>query len=199
MVQQREATTDHLVGIIATIKIERKSGQLRVRRGEGLTSEEGILTFMQGQITQANVGRRHGANALNWLSTWGKAWYSFTSPGSDEEVMLTFFALPYQADFSQNWRTARVNTDSLETEPLRTNIQEIPRPCVKLHEATRRIERSGLPRLHRRLFLLIDGHRSVDELEPLLGRKSEEIRSMLHDLAWLGVVQIATVTSDIHR
>lgn len=199
MAQQREATTDRLVGIIATIKIERKSGQLRVRRGEGLTSEEGILTFIQGQITQANVGRRSGADALNWLSTWGQARYIFITPGSDEQDELAFSTLPSSSPGKlathPGLRATQVHTDRLETEPLPGKSPEIPRVCVELSEATARIERSGLPRSHRRLYLLIDGRRSIDDLEPLIGKKTEEVRSMLHDLEWLGVIQMAPLSS----
>jgi hypothetical protein len=200
MTRQREATTDRLVGIIATIKIERKSGLLQVRRGEGLTSEEGILTFIQGQITHASVGRRSGAEALNWLSTWGQAYYVFTSPGSDEEAALAFSSLPSSSAgriaTNPGLRATQVHTDRLETEPLPGNDATIPRPCVELSEATTRIERAGLLRSHRRLYLLIDGHRSASDLEPLIGRKTEEVHSMLHDLEWLGIIQIATPSSD---
>jgi hypothetical protein len=196
MAQQREATTDRLVSIIATIKLERKSGQLRVKRGEGLTSEEGILTFIQGQITQASVGRRNGADALNWLSTWGQARYIFTAPGSDEETTLVFSTLPSSSPgrsaTNPGLRAAQVHTDKLETEPLPGNNPEVPRICVDLNEATTRIERAGLPRSHRRLYLLIDGHRSIDDLEPLIGKKNEEVRSMLHDLQWLGIIQLSS-------
>jgi len=199
MAQQREATTDRLVGIIATIKIERKSGHLRVRRGEGLTSEEGILIFIQGQITQANVGRRNGADALNWLSTWGQAHYIFTSPGSDEEADLAFSSLPSsspgRAATNPGLRAAQVHTDKLETEPLSENNCEVPRICVALSEATTRIDHSGLSRSHKRLYLLINGRRSIDDLEPLIGKKNEEVRSMLHDLEWLGVIQMSSLSS----
>src|SRR5689334_10722721 len=121
MAQQREATTDRLVGIIASIKMERKSGQLWVRRGKGLTSEEGILTFIQGQITRASVGRRNGADALNWLSTWGQAHYIFTAPGSQEALPMSLAALPSSASDSGLAHPAPrgrpVNTDRLEAEP----------------------------------------------------------------------------------
>lgn len=200
MAQQREATTDRLVNIIASIKLEHQSGQLWVKRGEGLTSEEGILTFIQGQIMQASVGRRSGADALNWLSTWGRTRYIFTSPGFDEEPGLDFAALsastPGRAMTNPGLRATQVHTDRLETEPLPGASHEVPRVRVELSEATTRIERSGLPRSHRRLYLLIDGYRSVDDLEPLIGRKAEEVRSMLHDLEWLGVIQIATLSSE---
>ena len=161
MAQQREATTDHLVGIIASIKMERQSGQLRVRRGEGLSSEEGILIFIRGQVTQASIGRRSGADALNWLSTWGQARYIFVSPGSDEEAVLDFSSLTSSSSgrnaTNPGLRAAQVHTDKLETEPLPGKNHEIPRTCVELNEATTRIERSGLPRSHRRLYLLIMG------------------------------------------
>ncbi len=195
MAEQREATTDRLVGIIASIKIERKNGLLRVRRGEGLTSEEGVLIFIQGQITQANVGRRNGAEALNWLSTWGQAQYVFTDPQTGEVLDLPSAGLPLCAPDGSALHagpgTTQAHTDKLETEQLPRPDPEVPRSCVELGEATTRIERSGLPRAHRRLYLLIDGHRSIYDLEPLIGRKAAEVRSMLHDLEWLGIIRIA--------
>lgn len=193
MAQQREATTDRLIGIIASLKMERKSGQLRVRRGEGLTSEEGILTFLRGQITRASVGRRNGADALNWLSTWGQAHYTFlpsilndeapaarsTSPSSSLNGIVTYSDMP----------TARVNTDELEPERLSGINEEVPCSCVELSAATTRIEHAGLTRAHWRLYLLINGRRSVRELAPLLGKTPEEARSMLNDLEWLDIIK----------
>lgn len=194
MAQRREAITDHLIGIIASIKMERRSGQLRVRRGEGLTSEEGTLTFIQGQVTQASVGRRSGAEALNWLSTWGQTQYIFTSAAADKGANFTFTALlsspPDKIATNPGLQAAQVHTDRLKTDPLPAPSQEVPHVSVELSEAMARIERAGLSRTHRRLYLLIDGYRSVDDLEPFIGRKAEEVRSMLHDLEWLGIIQI---------
>lgn len=198
MAQQREASTDRLVGIIVTIKLERKSGQLRVRRGEGLTSEEGALTFVQGQVTQANVGRRNGSDALNWLSTWGQARYTFTStltPTVEEEIPA-FSGMPPSSPerrITNPLPDIQVNTDKLEfTHPLAPD-REVPYISVELAEAIPGIERAGLSRSHRRLYLLIDGHRSVHDLVPLIGKKPEEVRSMLHDLEWLGIIRIANL------
>jgi hypothetical protein len=191
MAQQREATTERLVGVIASIKLARRSGQLRVRRGEGLTSEEGILIFAMGQVTQANVGRRNGADALNWLSTWGQARYIFLAATSAEEVSIEF-STPPSATPERNTGVlvARVNTDELETEQPEEAGYEAPHARMELGEATTHIEGANLSRAHRRLYLLIDGHRSVYELAPLLGKKAEEVRSMLHDLESLRVIQI---------
>lgn len=196
MAQQREASTDRLVGIIATIKLERKSGQLRVRRGEGLTSEEGALTFVQGQITQAHVGRRDGSDALNWLSTWGQARYTFTSTlasGGEEEISFVLSEPPASSPgraITNPLPDIQVHTDKLEFASPFVPEREVPYISVELSEAMTAIERAGLSRAHRRLYLLIDGHRSIHDLAPLIGKKPEEARSMLHDLEWLGIIRI---------
>jgi hypothetical protein len=197
MAQQREATTDRLVGIIANIKMERRSGQLTVRRGEGLTSEEGTLTFQQGQITRANVGRRSGSDALNWLSTWGRARYIFIPTVSEAEVPGTFSSLPSSSPGARTTNPAfpvtRVHTDRLESTRSPALAYGVPRATVELSEAAERIEQAGLSRAHRRLYLLIDGQRAAIELVPLLGKKAEEVRNMLQDLEWLGVIRISNL------
>lgn len=194
--QQREAITDRLVSIIATIKMERQSGQLRVWRGEGLTAEEGILTFMQGQIKQASVGRRSGADALNWLSTWGRTHYLFLSARSEleERVLRDIPALPATSSGSEEKHTDRldlespVHTDRLDLESPIPSDGETPCPYMKFHEAMKQIEKAGLSRAHRRLYLLIDGRRSIHDLASLLGKERVEVRSLLCDLEWERVI-----------
>lgn len=194
MAQQREATTDRLVGIIASIKMERRSGQLTVRRGEGLMSEEGRLVFVQGQVTEAQVGRRSGADALNWLSTWGSARYTFTSPVTDKEgASRRFTPVPMTSHgkvTSPLRPLAPINTDKLESGSSHILSNGVPHITVTFAEATARIERAGLSRVHRHLYQLIDGQRTTLELVPLVGRKAEEVRNMLHDLEWLGVIRV---------
>jgi hypothetical protein len=176
--------------------MERKSGQLRVKRGEGPTTEEGYIAFAQGLVTQASVGRRSGVEAVNWLSTWGHARYIFLAASGEVEVLFAPTLLEFSAggaSTSPSLLTARVNTDRLDTGGLQLTplpAEEVPRPCVCTDEASAQIERAGLSRAHRRLVLLIDGHRSVHELAPLIGKSANETRSMLHDLEWLGIVQI---------
>lgn len=197
--QRHETTTDRLVGIIASIKLERRSGQLTVRRGEGLTTEEGTLIFRQGQITMASAGRRNGSDALNWLSTWGQARYIFTPTASEANAPTTFPTLPASSSNAAvathpRLPIARVNTDDLDS-PLAL-AYGIPHTTVALGEAIVRIEKAGLSRAHRRLYLLIDGRRSAIELVPLSGKTAEEVRNMLHDLEWLGVIRIANPPSE---
>jgi hypothetical protein len=192
MAQQRETTTNRLVGIIAGIKMERRSGQLIVRRGEGLAEEEGRLIFVQGQIMQASVGRRNGAEALNWLSTWRQARYIFLPANARADEALPFLSLSSSSPekvTNPNLRIAQIDTDRLER--LYPLAYGIPYPTIESDKAMQRIAQAGLSRAHRRLYLLIDGRRSAVDLVPLSGRKAEEVRKMLHDLEWLGVIRVS--------
>ncbi len=73
MSQQQELLTDRLVHVISSIQRGRRSGVLTAKRGEGIALEEGTIVFANGQVSQASVGRRRGSEALNWLSTPGRA------------------------------------------------------------------------------------------------------------------------------
>jgi len=53
----------------------------------------------------------------------------------------------------------------------------------------------GLSRAHRRLFLLIDGKRSIDELAPLIGRTPDEVSELLRDLEHASVILMPNVSS----
>lgn len=194
MAQQHEATTDRLVGIIAGIKMERRSGRLIVRRGKGLTSEEGILLFIQGQVTEARVGRRSGSDALNWLSTWGQANYTFLALDTGKAIPLESWDLASSAAPSITTTSPlrpmpQVNTDKLERESSPITASGVLYSLVTCAEATARIDRAGLSRTHKRLYLLINGRRTALELVPLVGKKVEEVRNMLHDLEWLGIIR----------
>lgn len=86
MGQQQEATAERLISIIQTLQMQRMSGTLTAKRGEGITYEEGAITFVKGQVTQTKVGRRNGSEALNWLSTWRECRYFFvSSPSSSKD------------------------------------------------------------------------------------------------------------------
>ena len=54
----------------------------------------------------------------------------------------------------------------------------------------RLIEQMGLSRTHRRLFLLIDGGRTVKELIRLMAHEPEAVQRLLQDLERAGVIQI---------
>ncbi|TMB84035.1 MAG: DUF4388 domain-containing protein, partial [Chloroflexi bacterium] len=67
MPHQRETATDRLSNVIQVIQLGKKSGLLTVERGEGITFEEGAITFVNGQAREAQVGKYTGIDAFNWL------------------------------------------------------------------------------------------------------------------------------------
>jgi len=264
MTQRQEATTDRLVNVIQSIQLGRRTGTLMARRGVGVTLEEGIVTFVNGRVTEARVGRRGGSLALNWLSTWGYCRYTFVLPTTDEILPLA----PSSANISRGLKTTdslppldiqRPTTvrppirgllksalpPSLNRRPLLLppagsamppdNPQEIPlqqvppdgrkvtspgrtttsplraeaeasaalkptdaatrQPVVPYRtqlpeSALRIIERTGLSRTHRHLFLLVDGRRSTTELTRLIGKKEQELADLLDDLQRAALVRV---------
>ena len=74
------------------------------------------------------------------------------------------------------------------TGPLQ-DLSSLPRRTLPAEEALRLVELGGLSRVHRRLLLLIDGRRTTQELVRLMGRSPDDVQKMLHDLAYIRVVQ----------
>jgi len=223
MSQQREAATDRLVSIIQLIQLGRRTGVLTVRRGEGVTLEEGTITFSNGQVTQTTAGRRTGSDALNWLTTWGSCRFTFASTAAPDNTS-PLPSLPSQAIRETEAPTQPISQQSpirqpppvtpifrRQTEPLPTKESSetrttapqsntptpptaptIPFRTRQIDSALRMIENMGLSRAHRRLFLLVDGQRSTEELVRLMGRSHNEVYSLLHDLEHATVLHIPT-------
>ncbi|MEO8973655.1 MAG: DUF4388 domain-containing protein [Ktedonobacteraceae bacterium] len=214
MSQQRETATDRLVSIIQLVQLGRKTGVLTAKRGDGITQEEGTITFIKGQITQTVVGRRRGSEALNWLSTWGNCRFTFASSDPAETSSLTSIPPGEQVngtkDTDPRLRQQRPFMNN-QTGPLTTggsNRVELPNPKTPLpasavasapyrtrqiDSALRVIENMGLSRTHRRLLLLIDGQRSIPELVRLVGRSEQEVVRLLHELEQATVIQIPLI------
>lgn len=216
MSQNRETATDKLASIIQLIQLGRRSGTLTARRGEGITQEQGSITFLKGQITEASFGRHSGAEALNTLSAWGVCRFVFVS--GEEADSLPLSPLPVASPE----RTG--DTGSL---PRQTSLSSYPGPITalpasnghshiaqngfsgafpgipyRLHpldSALRMIENLGLSRAHRRLLLLIDGQRSMAELERLTGKTGQEVAELLRDLKQAGVIRNPGSQSSPHQ
>ena len=204
---QQETATDRLVGVIQSIQMAQESGVLTVRRGEGSTLEEGNIVFTDGQIKQTTTGRRSGAAALNWLSTWSHCRYTFTSTtsqGNRQTQPLNGTAaavtLPGRA-FAGDLRSGIAERQSEPLLPVTAATWErrpppapppapiIFYPTQPLDVAVRSIERNKLSRTHRQLFLLIDGQRSVQELTRLAGKNEQDVQALLRDLQRIGIIQ----------
>ena len=89
------------------------------------------------------------------------------------------YALPKQTVGQQNGFHERRNS-ARPSLPLR-----LPRG----EEALQYPENIPLPRIHRRLLLLIDGRRSVSELARLMTRDANEVHKLLNDLERAGLIQ----------
>jgi hypothetical protein len=211
MSQQRETATDRLVSIIQVIQLGRKTGSLTAKRGEGITQEEGTITFIKGKITQTTVGRRKGSEALNWLTTWGNCRFTFVSSDSSESspsltpippgisghrINDTDPGLRPQRTFLDRQTEPLLAGESNGVAPQKPNraipalASSIPFRTRQIDSALRVIENMGLSRTHRHLLLLIDGQRTILELVRLIGRSEHEVASLLQDLEQATVIQI---------
>jgi len=185
---------------------------LAARRGEGVTLEEGAISFVNGQVTEASAGRRSGSEALNWLSAWSHCRFTFSPSAASEPASPAAGAF----DIAEQ---ETINTDRLEktssqapfpgrqTSPLPpvdkdtaglglpeavTQASVVPYRTRQIDEGLRILESVGLSRSHRHLFLLIDGHRSLAELTRLMGRSQQEIKGLLQDLEMAAIIRIVS-------
>lgn len=78
-VQNQEQRTTHVIRLLLGLQREMKSGLLLIRQGEG---ELGTIRFASGQIVEARVGQREGADARNWISSWDECFYLFEEDDS---------------------------------------------------------------------------------------------------------------------
>jgi hypothetical protein len=89
--------------------------------------EEGLLVFINGQITEARVGLRHGKSALNWLSTWGLCRCSFmlmSPPALPSPGAASMPPTPY-ARITQKLPAVQMDTDPRQPLPPRIT-QKLP-------------------------------------------------------------------------
>ena len=159
---------------------------------------------MNGQIKETTTGRRSGAAALNWLSTWSHCRYKFTSsngkqaqPLDVERAATANNGRLFAGDLNSNIGQRRsepllpVTASNWERRPTPapTPASIIFYPTLPLAAALRSIEQSNLSRTHRQLFLLIDGQRSVQELARLAAKNEQEVQELLRDLQRIGIIQ----------
>ena len=196
--QQRDTATDQLADVIQVAQLGRRTGILTVERGEGAAFEDGMIMFINGQITQASSGWRNGLEALSWLNTWGFCRFAFIrlppqgSSSHHHAPPTPRIALP---DTPGNGMAALAplpatgNSREKEQQGMALSSGVIPRRTLQGNEALSLIEHIGLSRIHRHLFLLIDGQRSTAELARLIGRTQHEVSGLLDDLERSGIIQ----------
>lgn len=207
MPHQRETATDRLSNVIQVIQLGKKSGLLTVERGEGITFEEGAITFVNGQAREAQAGKYTGMDAFNWLNTWGPCLFAFTPTASAEmkatsrstitgKLSDTTARLPVLKPATKGqWEPTQYGNEGngvnhwKEHSPSRIDYSAIPNRTRQIEETLHLIDQIGLSRAHRRLFLLIDGYRTIQELVRLMGREQHEVQRLLNDLEQAGLIQ----------
>jgi hypothetical protein len=188
--------TDKLADVIQALQLVRKSGRLTAQRdaSDGI-AEIGIIVFREGQVIDASVGQLRGADAFKKLVVWTRCHFLFEAvPAASPPIAPsspTLGAFPRSEsggnagvnDNDAEWRHPQQHSDEYLTItliPFRSqHMQGVPLPDF---------QRIGLQRLHRQLFLLIDGKRTTQELARLIGRQHQEVLMVLADLESTGLI-----------
>jgi hypothetical protein len=209
MPQQPTTLTDQLANVIQVIQLGRKSGTLTVERSSGISLERGTVYFVNGLMTKASAHGLSGLAAFQWLNTWSSCRFTFTP--SDSEITtrklpsLRPAQLPEQehesfhdTDPTQQFQAQAKafpdagienNQNRHKDLSVQNESARIPKQLRSLEDTVQRIERMKLSRAHRRLFLLIDGHRNTADLARLMGRRQVEVVALLQDLERADVVK----------
>lgn len=209
MPQQPTTLTDRLANVIQVIQLGRKTGTLIVERSSGNSLEHGTVCFVNGLMTQASAHQLRGLAAFQWLNTWGSCRFTFT-PSESAATTTKLHSLrpdqmpvPEHETFQDTGPTIRIQTQAKafsgsgagddqnhqQDLSLQNVSGSIPSQVRSFEDAVQRIEHMKLSRAHRRLFLLIDGHRTTTDLARLMGRRQVEVDALLQDLERADVVK----------
>jgi hypothetical protein len=94
--QQQGRVTDNLASIIQRVQFEHRTGELHVKRYDGLAIEQGSIIFVNGRAVQAQLGSYQGAVAFDMLRSWKQCVFIFAiHSGSSLPV-------PFQTPAPQN-------------------------------------------------------------------------------------------------
>lgn len=198
MSQPPEMEAGALITIISRIQRARKTGLLVVKRVNKGILEEGAITFVKGQVTGSETGRRRGQDAFNIMSQWKDCRFSFVSPGLQDDLSL--FPPPPPSSppviqASPSWMPPSSLPTSEEMAAAKPDYSlsipavAIPVQNMPFEPALPKIDQLG-SRLYRQIFLLLDGRRSVAELIRLTGRPPAEVDKVLRKLEQAGVIRI---------
>ena len=199
----RSATTNRLADIIHIIRMGERSGVLTAERGEGQTREEGFIAFNNGQVVEAKANGQSGPSAFNYLNSWQACRFSFTTqtthrPSSPLQVTQPMASLhSYAANtvFTDNSlhpdRIARMTGRLPENHSMSAGTPlNLPSRLPAGEETLQRPELNArLPRISRRLLLLVNGQRNVSELARLMARSNDELQQLLDELERSGLIR----------
>ena len=184
MQPQRETLTDSLANILQILQLGYRSGTLTVEREAGNTIEEGLIVFVSGRVVDAQLYPYRGSEAWRVLQTWGSCRFAFLDahdPGIVQPPRPS--AVPSPTRPLSSGASAPAHTQ------WKTTPAPLPRRLPAGDAAISRPESVHLQRTRRRLLLLVNGQRPVNELARLLALGPAEVQSLLDALARDGLIQ----------
>ena len=195
MTERRLIATTQLSSVITALQLGRKTGILTVERGEGETFEEGTITFLHGQAVQAVSKSYTGRDAATKLFSWQTCRFAFVPLSPQDPALAGYLAPPSQVYVRLDTKNTREpfygnqqTNSSAQGDMSRRPSQAVYQGST--HEALRMLDRQGLSRTHRHLFLLIDGRRSIKDLAVLIGRSPDETVALLDALMQAGLIRL---------
>jgi len=201
---QPQEVADSLASTIQRLQSQRETGQLIVKHGKGATVEEGIIIFNNGRVTEARIGSRSGSDVFNRMSRWENFSWSFVRPIMDTPAASYSYGSPNTGpivstgNLSNSYPNTPVDSLQFQVEPTEKVTRKLsqdvpftqgaPRPICQYQTGLQMIDRLGLSRSHRRLFLLIDGRRSVPDLIRLMAKELDDVDKLLQDLERIAII-----------
>ena len=184
MQSQRETLTDSLTNIIQILQLGYRSGTLTVERHAGQGIEEGYIVFSNGRVVDARTNQYSGLAAFNYLNTWGSCRFSFINASDTQDALSS-------GSYSSN--SVRVPSVPGSFSPVGASGRAVHSPFPRLSQAGMAAishpEAVSVQRLHRRLLLLINGHRNLTALARLMARNPDEVQVLLDELEQAGLIQ----------
>ncbi len=173
----RGIETQRLIEILQSLQLARKTGLLEVERiNADDTIEQGTITLSNGQIINASLHPYDGPKAFALLSNWTNCYFTF-HPSHVEKSTIPSPSHPPTNTWSPTHPT---ESRTIPTAPYRI------RP---VNEALTAFPASKLTRVHRQLFLLVNGERTIQDFVRLTGHIPEEVETLLLDLERAGFIR----------
>jgi len=195
----RGAPTNNLAEVIQVLQMAHKTGTLLINR-DGINNqiERGTIIYRGGQIIDATVGQYGGNEALQILYTWRNCYFTFQAPDSTNQA---FTQMSPENSPAIRRRSGPLGNPGMRgsgmhsspglnnTVPPDTGVSKAPQRIREVTEVLPYFDRLGLTRMHRQLFLLIDGRRTVPDFILLMGHRIEEVNTLLSDLIRAGLIR----------
>ncbi len=179
----RGTATNRLKDVIQMLQMASKTGILLVNRDSmDNTIEQGALSLQHGQIVDASLDSYRGGEAWRRLQEWQSCYFVFkaASQGGSGPLPSTQGPPPNLSTGYNSESRPAISTPGGGNVPQR--VREI-------NDTLPYFNKLGLTRVHRQLFFLIDGHRTVPELIRLIGHRTDEVNILLHDLERAGLIR----------